>query len=63
MTVNVQCSNIVSLETALRALDHHMKLAEVVRRSRVYLLTKSVDQIALLQCLGKLHTEGILQVT
>jgi hypothetical protein len=62
VTVNVQCANVVALETALCALDAHMKLAEVVRRSRVYLLSKSVDQIALLQCLEKLHNDGTLQV-
>ena len=27
-----------------------------------YLLSKNVDQIALLQCLEKLHSEGMLQV-
>lgn len=62
MTVNAQCVNVVALENALCALDAHMKLAEVVRRSRVYLLSKNVDQIALLQCLEKLHADGILQV-
>ena len=50
------------LETALRTVDAQMKLAEVVRRSRVYLLTNNVDQIALLQCLEKLHADGMLQV-
>jgi hypothetical protein len=62
VTVNAQCANFVALEAALRSLDAHMKLAEVVRRSRVYLLSKNVDQIALLQCLEKLHSEGMLQV-
>lgn len=62
VTVNAQCANFVALEAALRALDAQMKLAEVVRRSRVYLLSKNVDQIALLQCLEKLHSEGSLQV-
>lgn len=63
VTVNAQCASVAALEGALRALDAHMKLAEVVRRSRVYLLSKSVDQIALLQCLEKLHADGMLQVT
>jgi hypothetical protein len=39
-----------------------MKLAEISRRSRVYLLTNCVDQIALLQCLETLHCDGALQV-
>ena len=62
LTVNVQCSHVAVLETALRTVDTQMKLAEVVRRSRVYLLTNNVDQIALLQCLEKLHADGMLQV-
>ena len=62
VTVNVQCSQVAPLETALRTLDPQMKLAEVVRRSRVYLLTNNVEQAALLQSLEKLHTDGILQV-
>ena len=62
VTVSVQCSQVVPLETALRTLDPQMKLAEVVRLNRVYLLTNSVEQAALLQNLEKLHTDGIVQV-
>ena len=49
VTVDTQRSKVAPLETDLLTLDPQMKLAEVVRRSLVYLLTNNVQQAALLQ--------------